>query len=116
MDETSQNERWEAIIASGPSIPIVFSRENCMTIIRDELSMNINADDISISLRIGRQQRNGTEDRRNIIIKHCRRDLVHEIYANFRTMKPNLFVNDFLTPLRSKICYVLRQLKKKFPG
>ena len=119
LDETSQYERRDTIIVSGPSIPISSSGENCKTIVRDllreKLSMNINAEDISTAHRIGKQQRNGTEDRRNIILKLCRRDLVHEIYANCRTMKPNFYVNDSLTPLRSKICYVLRQVKKKFP-
>ena len=119
VDEASQYERRDTIVISGQSIPIVNQGENCKTIVRNlfrqHLNMNIDENDISTAHRIGRQQ-TGTTDKRNIIVKLCRRDLVHDIYASCKAVKPPFYVNDSLTPIRNKICYMLRQLKKKFPG
>ena len=83
LDETSQHERRDTIIVPGSKIPIASFGENCKIIVRDllreQLSMNINADGISTAHKIGRQQRNGTVDRRNIMPKLCCKDVVHEI-------------------------------------
>ena len=119
IDQTSQYERRDTIVLSGPSIPNVSQGENCKTIARDlfreHLRMNIEENDISTAHRIGRQQ-NENPDKRNIILKLCRRDQVRDIFASCKTMRPPFYVNDSLTPTRNKICYVLRQLKKKYPG
>ena len=104
---------------SGASVPVAVQGENCKTIIRnlfrEHLQLNLNETDVSTAHRIGRKQP-GSVDKRNIIMKLCRRDLVRDIYAACKNMKPPFFINDSLTPLRSKISFVLRQLKKKFPA
>ena len=121
IDQTSQYERRDTIVLSGPSIPNITQGENCKTIARDlfwqHLRMNIEENDISTAHRIGRQQ-NENSDKRNIILKLCRRDQVRDIFVNCKTMRPPFYVNDSLipTPTRNKICYVLRQLKKKYPS
>ena len=76
--------------------------------------MNIGETDVSVAHRIGRKP-NGTVDRRSIIIKLCRRDLVRDIYSACKELKPSFYVNDSLTPTRSKIAFTIRQLKNKFP-
>ena len=55
-------------------------------------------------------------DRRGLIFKLCRRDLVQVIFNACKRTKPSFYVNCSLTPTRNKVFYVLRQLKKKFPG
>ena len=118
IDQTSQYERRDTLIISGEGIPISTPEENCKKIVielfRQQLRLNIDERDVSVAHRIGRKTDN-QPDKRNIIIKLCRRDLVSEIYNACRQLRPKFFVNDSLTPTRSKIAYVLRQLKKKFP-
>ena len=75
--------------------------------------MNVNPADISIAHRIGRKP-NG-RDRRHIIFKLCRRDLVGDIFEACKATKPPFYINTSLTPLRNKILYGLRLLKRKFP-
>ena len=119
LDEASQYERKDTLVLSGASVPVAVQGENCKTIIRnlfrEHLQLNLNETDVSTAHRIGRKQP-GSVDKRNIIMKLCRRDLVRDIYAACKNMKPPFFINDSLTPLRSKISFVLRQLKKKFPA
>ena len=66
------------------------------------------------------KKRQNRGDKRNSIFKLCRRDLTAEIFPACKqfmsqTSQP-FFINQSLTPLRSKIFYGLRQLKKKFPS
>ena len=107
--------------------------ENCKLIVQDLLrrhtQLNLNPSDISIAHRIGRT--NSTlPDKRNIIFKLCRRDLVTDILNACKQSfsppssgtsiqerrPPPFFVNCSLTPTRNKILYALRLLKKKFPA
>ena len=53
-------------------------------------------------------------DSRNIIVKLCRRDLKGDILNACRQIKPkDIYINESLTPTRSKIMYILRTAKKK---
>ena len=119
IDETSQYARRDTLIISGNSVPTVIAGENCKNIctnlFREHLHLNIGAKDISVAHRIGKKP-NGQTDKRNIIFKLCQRDVVPEIYSACKQLKPPFFINDSLTPTRSKIAYILRQLKKKYPN
>ena len=120
IDESNQYGRCESLIISGGLVPMEVSGEDCRTAVidlfRDNLRLNMQPNDISTAHRIGRINSSGNSQKRNIIIKLCRRDLAAEIFNACRQLKPNFFVNDSLTPTRSKICFMLRQLKKKFPS
>ena len=98
-------------------MPVVSDREDCKQIIqrlfRDHTQLNINISDISIAHRLGKITRG--PDKRNIIFKLCRRDLVQDIFDACKTQKPAFFVNTSLTPLRNKLLYALRLLRRKFP-
>ena len=69
--------------------------------------------DISRSHRLGKRPINQVNDKRNIIVKLCRRDMKRDILSACRNMKPNMYVNESLTPVRNTIMYVLRQAKRK---
>ena len=118
LDSTNQYERRDTLVISGPDLPMHSEDENPKTLIqsllRSGIRYNLDPSSISIAHRIGRKPARG-EDRRNLIFKLCRRDLVPEIISACKTNKPSFFINPSLTPLRSKILYVLRQLKKKYP-
>ena len=105
------------MILSGPAVPETTDREDCKQIIlnllRDIIRLNVNLNDISTAHRIGREPTG--IDTRNIIFKLCRRHLVHDIIAACMSSKPPFFFNTSLTPLRIKIIYGLRLLKRKYP-
>lgn len=118
LDDTDAYERRDTIIFSGPAIPQVIKDEDCVKLIcrvvDDKLHVKMSPSDISTAHRIGKKPE--TEiDRRNIIVKLCRRDLKHDIIQACRTIKPDLYVNESLTPVRNTIFYVLRKIKKDFP-
>lgn len=117
LDANEQYERRDALILSGPAVPVTTDREDCKQIIlnllRDNVRLNVNPNDISTAHRIGRKPTG--IDKRNIIFKLCRRDLVHDIVAACKSSKPPFFINTSLTPLRNKILYGLRLLKRKYP-
>ena len=55
-------------------------------------------------------------DRRDIIVKFCRRDSKNDLVAASRRVKANqFFINESLTPLRQTIAFVLRKAKREFP-
>ena len=118
IDETEQYERKDALVISGPNLPEFSAGENLKTKIQklfsDHLSIQLNSNDFSIAHRLGQKPRNGV-DRRNIIFKLCRRELVSEIFKQCKQLKPPFFVNVSLTPLRGKILYALRQCKQQHP-
>ena len=117
LDSNEQYERRDALILSGPAVPEVSEREDCKHIVRgllrDETRLNIDAADISIAHRVGRKPTG--RDKRQIIFKLCRRDLVGEIFQACKRTRPPFYINTSLTPLRNKILYGLRQLKRRYP-
>ena len=116
-DDAEAYERKDVLVFSGEGIPSVEIGENCTALVCDltekQLKLKINNSDISTSHRVGRKPANQSIDRRNIIVKLCRRDLKNDILSACRNIKPNFYVNESLTPVRSSILYVLRQARRK---
>ena len=75
----------------------------------------IKSDDISTAHRLGRKPDGSRQDKRSIIFKLCRRDLKREIIQACRSQKPNFYINEYLTPTRGTIMYVLRKAKQMDP-
>ena len=77
VDTNDQNERRDTLILSGSNLPILSSNENCKTIVRDSISSHtslaIHDNDISIA------HRNVRQDKRKMIFKLCKRDLMSDI-------------------------------------
>ena len=131
-DESNQYSRLDTLIISPKkdsngkfvqnTVPILDKSENSKNIVRqllkDHLKLDISDSDISIAHRLAppRKNEHPNEDRRNIIFRLCRKDLVGTIFSHCKNMSPPFYVNESLTPLRSKICYSLRKLKRKYPS
>ena len=105
------------------TIPNFDKAENCKTIVRelfkDHLNLELAETDISICHRLQppRKAKGDSQpphDRRNIIIRFCRKDLISTIFKHCKQMSPPFYVNESLTPVRNSICYALRTLKKKY--
>ena len=119
-DELEAYGRRESLIFSGEKIKPFESGENCVTlakdIIKNELKLSVDPI-ISTAHRMGRPPAptSNAPDKRSIIVKFVRRDdkfLILKTARNKTTRVKGLFVNESLTPTRSKILHILRQAKK----
>ena len=92
-------------------------QEDCKSVVinllEEHTGLKVDSHEISVAHRIGKKTPNRNE---NIIFKLCRRDAVDEIFNTCKEKRPPFFVNCSLTPLRNKLFYAVRQLKKKFPS
>ena len=119
LDNVDQYERRDTIILSGPSIPAETNTEHTTSVvvntIKDNLKINLKDSDISVSHRLGsqKQQRN-----RPIIVKLTNRTLKHDLIGACIQLKPQLYINESLTPKRKNlfntILNIRRQHKAKF--
>ena len=120
IDDADAYERRDTLVISGQGVPTAEVGENCQQIfcdlIKDKLHVNVGRSDISTAHRVGKKPVNQQPDKRNIIAKLCRRDLKMDILNACRQLKPNIYINESLTPLRSSIMYVLRMAKKRYPS
>ena len=110
-------KRRDVVVISGAKIPLVSPHENCTEIaisqLKSELNVDLSHGDISTAHRLGKVKPN-VEDRRNIVIKLCRRDDKRKVMDASRRVKPvNFYVSEHLTPMRNTIMYALRMMKKK---
>ena len=116
-DENECYERRDCLIFDGSVIPSGSNTEKSVdvvcTLVRDQLNLNLSANDISVSHRLGRMRQDDAVDRRKIIAKFCRRDTKRDILQACRRTKPaNFYVSESVSPLRSTILYALRKMKK----
>lgn len=121
MDDDVSDERRNTVVFSGTDVPIVAAGENCSDIIRHltktNLRINLNPSDIMMTRRLGKKPADINKiDRRSISVQLARGDLKSDILSACRDIKPNFYVNESLTPVRSTILYVLRRVKKKHPS
>ena len=123
IDDNNQYERKDTIVLSGEAIPKEEEGENCKAKLINSINDTLGLEtplidrDINICHRVGKKPNPPGPRPRAIYVKLCRRDVIPEIYAKCRQVRPdNFFVSDSQTPLRSKISYMLRQLKKKDPS
>ena len=121
VDQADAYERLDTIIISGGSVPAFTNGENCSTILKDliknKLHLEISSSDINTAHRLGKKPTSQAVDKRNLIVKLCRRDIKRAIIQAARNNKDsNLFINESLTPLRRSIFYALRQIRKAHPN
>lgn len=119
LDDLDQYERRDAVILSGASLPPETTQENTTNVtiqaIKDQLKINIKESDISVSHRLGpkRQQVN-----RPIIVKLVKRSLKQDLVGACIQLRPQLYVNESLTPKRrgllNKILTIRKAHKQKF--
>ena len=121
LDEQDQYVRRESLVFSGDSIPVCKPAENCIEIVSKLVAeklgpdLKISPNDVSVAHRLGKKPATAV-DRRNIIVRFCRRNLKYDIINNARKAKPSgLFINESLTPVRQRITSAIRAAKRKFP-
>ena len=90
--------------------------EIACNLIKNKLKINLIPTDISTSHRLGRKPQDAQRpDKRKLILKLCRRDLKKDLLYASKSIKPDIYVNESLTPQRNTILYVLRQMKRLHP-
>ena len=120
IDEGDAYERRDTLIISGDKVPVFTIDENCSQKVIDTLRTHLNyvlpASEISVAHRIGPPPASQAADKRNFIIKLCKRSVKKDILTAARTMKVNnLYIQESLTPQRRTIAFVLRKAKRSFP-
>ena len=128
IDDGNAYERRDTVIFSGSAVPVVSNGENCrdivINLVKEKLRIELPISEINIAHRLGKKPISQAPDKRNIIVKLCRRDMKREIMVASRNSQyssstapsgPSLFINESLTPKRQTILYALRQIKRAHP-
>ncbi|KAK3895532.1 hypothetical protein Pcinc_000770 [Petrolisthes cinctipes] len=101
IDDVDQYERRDTVIISGPSLPHESTNENpcdlIVNTIKHHLHVNMTHADINVAHRIGRKTQGKT---RPIIVKLQNRIKKSELVHACITVKPQLYINESLTPKR----------------
>lgn len=102
LDDVSQYERRDTVIISGPAMPLEMASENPVDVvirsIKDNLKINLTQDDINVAHRLGEKKTQNIN--RPIIVKLMSRQKMFEITDACVKVRPNIYVNESLTPKR----------------
>ena len=113
IDSVDQYERRDTIILSGSSVPEESTSEvtNNVVIstIKDNLKIILHDSDISVSHRLGPKRQ---EHKRPIIVKLNNRTIKHDLVGACIRLRPQLYVNESLTPRRRNLFNAVLQIKK----
>ena len=113
IDSVDQYERRDTIIVSGSLISEETQQENAanifITAIREHLKVNIKESDINIAHRIGPVH---SQRKRPIIVKLSNRSLKHDLVGACIQMKPQLYINESLTPKRLHLFKQILNIRK----
>ena len=120
-EDLSVSSRNNDIIVSGDRLPASTTGENCPAVVADtikrEVNYEIDASKIASAYRVGKKSPSQGLDKRKIVVKLSngvnRTDLIQ---ACKRVKPPGLFVNESLTPLKSRILFAVRQAKRRYPA
>ena len=118
QDDLEAYSRRENLVFSGDVVKPAQPNENCAIIVRDIIKNTLqipNEPLISTAHRIGKPPvaDSAEPDKRAIIVKLVRRDDKFLIMKTAKDKKiQGLYINESLTPTRSKILNVLRQCRK----
>ena len=100
IDVIEQYERRDTLIITGPDLPVASHNENSKIIVKnllDEVGATVDLNDISISHRIGHKPTNApAEDKRGIVFRLCRSNLVQAIFNACKRTKPS-FLRELLS-------------------
>ena len=95
LGANNQYVRHDALIPCVPRVPDVSDLGDCEQIVRGLLRehswLNVGTADISIVHRIGLKL--NSRDKRHILFKLCRRDLVGDIFKTCKATKPPFYIN-----------------------
>lgn len=115
LDELSQYERRDTVILSGPALPKEELHENCVDLfvksVKDNLHLNIEHKDVNVAHRLGTKKTQTTN--RPIIVKLQSRQHKYEIMNACITVKPNIYINESLTPKRRLLFKKVWDIRKQ---
>ena len=115
IDDIEQYERRDTLIVSGPALPSETPNENSTDVvvrsIKENLHVNINPSDVNVAHRLGTKRNQNIA--RPIIVKLHSRQKKSEIIQACITVKPNLYVNESLTPKRRALFKTVWDIRKK---
>lgn len=119
VDSISQFERRDTIIISGPALPQESQQENSVNLVvntlKNTLKINIQDEDISVAHRLGAINQ---KHPRPVIVKLRNRSQKYDIIGACLKMKPDLYINESLTPNRlnlfKKMLAIRKQHRQKF--
>lgn len=119
IDDVEQYERRDTVIISGPLLPPEQRGENPTTVVLDavkeHLKINMNQSDVSIAHRLGQNRQNTNKP---IVVKLVNRSLKHDLKGACIQLKPQLYVNESLTPKRAalfkQVLHIRKEHKNKF--
>ena len=113
LDDLDMYERRDTLVLSGEALPPESEHEDAvMSVVNTafhKLRINLQPSDIDVAHRLGRR-REGHQ--RPIICKFVRRTTKSLVVHKCVTLKPQLYVNEHLTPARQQIYKKLLRLKK----
>lgn len=115
-EEVNLYERRDTLIISGPNLPVEEQNENTtekktIRTIKDNLHINIENKDINVAHRLG--SRNTQNSIRPIIVKLHSRQQKYDIMSACVTVKPNLYINESLTPKRRLLFKKVWDIRKQ---
>ena len=116
LDDVDQYERRDTVIISGNDLPeetaTEAAAEVALTTLNRTLDLNLNMADINVAHRLGRKNNR----KRPIIIKLHSRTKKSLIIKRCISKRPQLYVNESLTPSRRRIYSKLLVIRKNNPG
>lgn len=120
LDNVEQYERRDTVILAGSALPPETPQENTTNIvkqvIKDQLKINLHDSDISVTHRLG--QKRQQQHNRPIIVKLVNRSLKRDLVGACIQLRPELYVNESLTPKRlgllKQILAIRKTHKQKF--
>lgn len=112
IDDVDQYERRDTVIVSGPSLPDETTMENPTEIIvntiKHHLHVNMTQSDVNVAHRLGPKTQG---KKRPIIVKLQNRAKKSELVQACITIRPQLHINESLTPKRRALYSVIRKLR-----
>lgn len=112
IDDVDQYERRDTVIISGPSLPDETTHENPTDLIvntlKQKLHTNMTHSDINVAHRLGPKQQ---DKKRPIIVKFHNRAKKYELVQACITVKPQLYINESLTPKRRSLYSMVRKIR-----
>lgn len=115
LDDVSQYERRDTVIISGPDLPQETGGENPTNVVVDTikrtLNINITPSEINVAHRLGTKNKQTVKT--PIIVKLHSRQKKDELLSACVTVKPNIFINESLTPKRRSIFKTIWNIRKQ---
>ena len=112
--------RRNTVVISGPALPKTTTNEDCYDIVTklvESSGEKISRADIDICHRLPSRKTEDDKNKKPIIAKFVRRETKHRVLRACRAKKPkDIFFNESVSRTRGSILFILRKVKKEYPG